>query len=113
MLDVDILGGELVSDLSPNHDFRRAGGRCCGSRTRCPGRERRISYFGVTLPAQLLDNHATLGFISDVRFPGSVCDEGDLRGRITDRARGEARAKIDLHLQIDSQLRPATAGTPT
>jgi len=113
MLDADVLADDLVSVFSPNHDYPAFWRTLMRLAHEIAQSGNVVAYFGVTLPAQVLDNHTMLRFFTDLHSLGLVCDENDLRARIARRAGGEAvSARADLHVHINRELRTLAADTP-
>lgn len=110
VIDADVLAKDLVSVVSPNHDYPSFWRSLMQFAHEISQNGVVVAYFGVTLPEQVLANRFSMSYFSAVHFLGLVCDESDLRSRILSRPSGEAAGRrVDLHLEINRRLREAAA----
>lgn len=110
VIDADILSEDVVSVVSPHHDYPAFWRTLMRLAHEIAQNGVAVAYFGITFPDQILANSDLLAYFNGVHILALVCDEADLRQRIQARSGGHAAAaRIDLHLALNRRLRSAAA----
>lgn len=111
VIDADILSEDVVSVVSPRHDYPAFWRTLMRLAHEIAQNDVAVAYFGITFPDQILANSDLLAYFDGVHILALVCDEADLRQRIQARSGGHAAAaRIDLHLDLNRRLRSGAAG---
>jgi hypothetical protein len=89
MLDADIFGGDLISVVSPNQDYRAFWRSMAKPAHEISQNNLAVVFFSVMLPRQLLANTELLDYFESVSFVCLTCDAEVLRPRFVRRGGGD------------------------
>jgi predicted kinase len=114
LLDADIFAEELVSVVSPNHDYAAFWRSMMRLAHELAQNDVVVVYFSTMMPEQVLANRDVLGYFDSVHFLCLTCPPDVLRARLASRDGSDrATERIDVWLEFDSALVVAASGIPT
>ena len=113
LLDADVLATDLISVVSPNHDYPAFWRSMMRLAHEVAQNNVVVVYFAVMLPEQLLANSDLLGYVDSVHFLCLTCPPDVLRSRLAGREPGPAIARVQVWVEFDHALVAAASEIPT
>lgn len=112
LLDADILAADLVSVVSPNHDYPAFWRSMMRLAHELAQNNVVVVYFAVMLPQQVLANSDVLSYFDSVNFLCLTCPPDVLRARLARREPGAVTARIEVWVDFNSALVAAASEIP-
>jgi predicted ABC-type ATPase len=113
LIDADILAGDLISVVSPNHDYPAFWRSMIRLAHELAQNNVVVVYFSTVVPGQVLANRDVLGYFDQVHFLCLTCSSDVLRARLAGRDGGDGAARTEVWLAFTRALVAAASEIPT
>lgn len=114
LLDADIYAEDLISVVSPNHDYPAFWRSMMRLAHELAQNNVVVVYFAVMLPEQVLANSDVLSYFDSVHFLCLTCPPDVLHARLARReGNGAATARIEVWRDFNGALVAAASEIPT
>jgi predicted kinase len=114
LLDADVLATDLISVVSPNHDYPAFWRSMMRLAHEVAQNKLVVVYFAVMLPEQVLANRELLSYFDSAHFLCLTCPPDVLRARLAGRdGGGTVTERLDVWVDFNRALLTTASEIPT